>query len=238
MNILILAASPRTGSTYLQDVLIPERYFEDYSYTPEGRDKMWLTSPPELGHTIRVSPYGEIHLYGEHWAMTDKDTMYAEWNWWYKTDPENTLRVVKVFPQHLLLKGINDIRDILYATDKVFLLFRKDYTAVVYSLLAAEKTNNWSPDRKEQTINISKPEFDEMAEKVYHSYDDSLSFFDKYRGKVEVICLEEDLPSNPYKQVYTFNNPQFEVEQKFKGFYNKFRRLGLNSDASKRFTKR
>jgi hypothetical protein len=238
MNILILAASPRTGSTYLQDVLIPEKYFEDFSYTPEGRDKMWLTSPPELDHTMHVSPYGEIHLYGEHWAMTDKDTLYAEWNWWYKIDPENTLRVVKVFPEHIIRKGIKDINYLLNITDKVYLLFRKDYTAVVYSILAAEKTNNWSSDRSEETIKITKPEFDAMAEKVYHSYNDALSFLNSYRGKVEVVCLEEDLPSKPYKQVYTFNNPQFEVDTKFRAFYNKFRRLGLNADVRQRFTKR
>lgn len=237
MNILILAASPRTGSTYLQDALIPERYFENFSYTPEGRDKMWLTSPPEFDHTIHVSPYGEIHLYGEHWATIDKNLMYAEWDWWYKTDPENTLRVVKVFPNHLLAKGITNINYLLEKTDKVFVLFRKDYTAVVYSILAAEKTNNWSSNRAEQSINITKKEFDSTAEQVYNSYVDTISFIKKYNGKVEVICLEEDLPSKPYKQVYTFNNPQFEVDRKFKAFYNEFRRLGLPSAVTKRFDK-
>lgn len=235
MNILILAASPRTGSTYFQNTVIPQKYFENFSYTPEGRDKMWLTSPPEMPYPIHVSPYGEIHLMGERWAGDNQ--MFAEWEWWYKTDPKNTIRVVKAFPNHFLEKGITDISELLKHTHKVYLLFRKDYTAVVYSQLAAYKTNNYSPDRKKQTIDVTKKEFDQMAERTFSNYRDALGFVHGWHGDVEVVCLEEDLPHQPYESVYTFNNPQFEVDRKFGSLYNKFRRLGLPSAVSKRFDK-
>lgn len=262
MNILILAASPRTGSTYFQNTVIPQKYFENFSYTPEGRDKMWLTSPPEMPYPIHVSPYGEIHLMGERWgglsdglimglkhkqpdAITQSlkhkraggKQMFAEWEWWYKTDPKNTIRVVKAFPNHFLEKGITDISDLLKHTHKVYLLFRKDYTAVVYSQLAALKTNNYSSDRKKETIEITKKEFDQMAERTFSNYRDAIGYVHGWHGDVEVVCLEEDLPHQPYESVYTFNNPQFEVDRKFGSLYNEFRRIGLPSAVSKRFDK-
>jgi len=266
MNILILAASPRTGSTYFQNTVIPQKYFENFSYTPEGRDKMWLSSPPEMPYPIHISPYGEIHLMGERWAYPSTDLikivehsdepdtkrffrkvledrylddkqMIAEWKWWYKTDSKNTIRVVKAFPSHFVQKGLTDISELLKHTHKVYLLFRKDYTAVVYSQLAAYKTNNYGPDRKKETINISKKEFDQMAEHTFSNYRDALGFVSGWHGDVEVVCLEEDLPHQPYKNNYTFNNPQFEVDREFKKFYNEFRRLGLPFAVTKRFDK-
>lgn len=245
MNILILAASPRTGSTFLESTVIPQKYFENFSYTPERRDKMWLSSPPELDHSMHVSPYGEIHLYGEHWSKLqsnskpgiDKATMLAEWKWWYTIDPKNTIRVVKAFPNHFKEHNMSNIEEILKYTHKVYLLFRKDYTAVVYSQLAAFKTNNYTPDRETKTIDITKKEFEWWENQTFNNYSRAIELVRGWNGDLEVVCLEEDLPYQPYKNNYIFNNPQFEVDREFKKFYNRFRRLGLPSAVSKRFDK-
>lgn len=151
-------------------------------------------------------PVAHINRFCKYWqsAQSEKDTINV--TKLYRKDFE--------FLSYKLAASMTN--KIIAATDEIYLLYRKDITATVYSLYYAILSGEFS-DRpgEEETYNhvlpVGPAQWKSCERVVISNYKWMLAV--AKQNKVKIVCLEEDLPHLPYSISPDYTNTEVVCSQ-------------------------
>ena len=137
--------------------------------------------------------------------------------YWEKVYHGSTdVHAVKLFRNHLRglppLAQTNSINRLVNNSHKVYVLYRKDLSAVLYSHYYAYLTKNYAhrnPSNNEKIV-IDPDLWKRLEQSVLLNYEFMLNFAKKHNA--EVICTELDLPHKPYDTYHQFSDTQLVCE--------------------------
>ena len=241
MNILIVTG-PRTAGTYFIEKFLPNQYLGEIGEQFHGRAVSKLYSAVddrvyynhnEMFDFSKQSLHSMQHIDGvssdDDRSITPQAYEKQCFDYWQTahTNPKD-IHALKLFRNHFHSKKPLEfamcIKRILKSTDKQYVLYRKDMTAVIYSLYYAFFTKRYHvrDSKDNQAIDISHEGWRRLEQSVLLNYEFMLNFAKKHDA--EIVCTEDDLPHLPYSTYHSFTDNSL-VCDKSEYFHEQFQML-------------
>jgi len=210
MNHLIVSCQ-RTGSTYFGDKFLGDLYNDTPVFLNE-----WASDK----HGDRS------HLSFDRLSRSYITTYFSD-----------TIFIHKLFGEHVTVNNpaVNNFQRHLFKyTNKFYFLYRKDVTAQIYSLLHAKQTGVFQRRKnvgaQSELVDIDIDGWVTGETVIKHNYDYMLEFANNLpaHSDVDIICLEEDLPHEPYYSTAYYTDDTFkcsfgtEYHEKFQALKKRF----------------
>jgi len=221
MNLLIVT-SPRTAGSYFSNEYLPNEYLgpsrKDYykgsiskhvsddrtfynhcemlDNSKQSMQEMLYIESDETPRIKRVDPYKYLSNCYEYWQE-----LYT-----YSKD----VHALKIFRNHFHEQGkmqtAMNIKRLVDCSDVMYVVYRKDMTAVVYSLYYAWTTKMYGNREinHNESLDIDVAIWKRLEQSIISNYDFMLAFAKKH--DVEILCTEDDLPHKPFNKYHTYNN--------------------------------
>lgn len=192
MNHLIVSCQ-RTGSTYFGDEFLGKLYQDTPVFLNE-----WASDK-----------------HGDRSQLSFDELSRS----YMKTYFSDTIFIHKLFGEHVTVNdtAVNNFqRYLLKYTNKFYFLYRKDVTAQIYSLLHAKQTGVFQRRKnvgdQSELVDIDTSSWNRTETVIKHNYDYMLEFANKLPvdSNVDIVCLEEDLPHEPYYPTACYTDNSFE----------------------------
>ena len=232
MNILVVT-SPRTAGTYFIEKFLPEQMLGGIGKVDYAEPASKLQSSDG---TKTFYNHNEMFDYRQrivnNKTTTDpiKHTEQCCTYWQELYNNSNDIHAVKLFRNHFAGKGrmqlAMNVKRIVDSSHKIYVLYRKDITAVVYSLYYAWVTKNYHlrDQKHNKVINVNIDDWRRFERSILLNYEFMLNFAKKHDA--EIICTEQDLPHEPYSTYHQFSDTSF-VCDKSDYYHEEFQKLKL-----------
>lgn len=241
MNLLIVT-SPRTAGSYFLNEYLPNKYLgpsrkdsykgsiskhvsDDRTFynhsemldnSKQSMQEMLYIDSDKIPQIKRVDPYKYLSNCYEYWQE-----LYT-----YSKD----VHALKIFRNHFQLQGkmqtAMNIKRLVDCSDAMYVVYRKDMTAVVYSLYYAWTTKMYSNREinHNESLDIDVAIWKRLEQSIISNYEFMLAFAKKH--DVEILCTEDDLPHKPFNKYHTYNNNSLVCEAS-DFFHQQFQNLKL-----------